>query len=73
LFELDGALIGGAFEAGEEFLAVEGDAGAVFFDDGEADVFFDAFVGGESLAAGEAAAATADGAATFAGARVDDF
>lgn len=60
LIDGDGAFVAGFFQAGANFVAVEGDAGAVFFDDHEFGVFFDVFVGGESFAAGHALAATAN-------------
>src|SRR6266568_4269343 len=71
LFEFDGAFVAGAFEAGEQFLPVEGDSSSIFFNDRQADVFLDAFVGGEALFAMEAEAAAADGPIPFSGARID--
>ena len=69
----DGSLVAGLAECGEEFFAVEGDAGEVLLDDGEAGLIFGALVGGEALPAGEALAAAADDAALLAGAGVDDL
>src|SRR5882724_5124301 len=73
LLEFNRAFVAGTFEAGEHFLPVEGDAGAVFFDHRQTDVFFDAFVGGEALFTVEAKSAATDSPIPFSGARIDHF
>ena len=73
LFELNGPFVAGALQAGEDFLAIEGHSRAVFFDDSQADVLFDAFVGGEALFAIEASPPAANGPIPFSCARIDHF
>ena len=68
----DFALLAGMEQAGEDLLAVEVFAAAVFLDDHVGD-FVEALVGGEALVAAFALAAAADGVGFLALAAVDDL
>ena len=72
VFGGDGTFVTGLLNAGEDAVAIEGNAGAVFFDDLEADGFFDAFISGVSAFAMLTDAPAADGLAIFDGARIND-
>jgi len=65
-----GALFAGLAHAAEKFVAVEGFAAAVTFEDAKV-LAFDFFVGGETLAASDALASAADATAVLGQAGVD--
>ncbi len=55
------------------FLAIEGDARAVFFGDNQAGELLDVFVSGEAAHAGQATPPAADGPAALGGAGINDL
>jgi hypothetical protein len=72
VFRGDGTFVTRFLDAGENAVAIEGNAGAVFLDDLEAHGFFDAFVGGVAAFAVLAHPPATDGLSVFDGAGIDD-
>ncbi len=72
IFRGNGPFVAGLLDAAEELVAVKRDAGSVFFDDLEADGFFDAFVSGVAAFAALADPPTTDCLAVLDRSRIND-